>query len=146
MTQTTKPEATQLTPGDPTPPRALAPEALRAPRHGPQGIRLGVKLGLAALLVASVFSNPAQASQHRGGHGGGGSGVPHGGGGNGPPHGGGERRGDGDRGDRRGRGGGGWGGWNGGYYPGPALIYGSPYYCRPPLIYVPYDDGYGYCE
>jgi len=93
------------------------------------------RLGFSALLVLSAFSTPAMAGPHGGGGGG------HGGGGGGG-HGGGGGRGGGG-GNRGGRGG--YGGWGGGYYPGPAVVFGSPYYCTPPLIYAP-DYGYDYCE
>jgi len=98
------------------------------------GRRLG--LGLAAWLALSACVTPALADQHGGGgHGGGGGGAGRGGGG--VRHG---RDGGGHRGGR-----GGYGGWGGGYYPGPAVIYGAPFYCEPPLVYAPY-SGYDYCE
>jgi hypothetical protein len=40
-----------------------------------------------------------------------------------------ERRGDDHRGDHR--------DWNGGYYPAPPVVYGSPYYAPPPVVYGP---------
>ena len=108
-------------------------------------LRLCAGLGLSALLVLSAFNGPAMARSHGGGAGGHSGGGGHSNGGGGERNGGGghDNGGAGRRGD--GRYGGGYGGWNGGYYPEPALIYGSPYYCAPPLLYVP-DDGYGYCE
>jgi hypothetical protein len=27
--------------------------------------------------------------------------------------------------------------WNGGYYPAPPVVYGSPYYAPPPVVYGP---------
>lgn len=97
------------------------------------------RLGCAALLVVCTVYTPAMAepSGRGGGHGGGGG---HSGG----AHGGGQRGGGGGGGGHRG-GRGGYGGWGGGYYPGPAVVFGSPYYCEPPLVYVP-DYGYNYCE
>ncbi len=97
-------------------------------------------------LLATVTALPVEA-QNRGGHGGGAQ-ASHGSyrGAISRPGGGwrqdGARRQDGDR--RYYRGGGrGYNGWGGGYYPGPPIVYGSPFYCPPTLIYNPwgYIDG-----
>jgi hypothetical protein len=115
--------------------------------------KFGVGLALSACLALSGFAGSAIA-QHGGGgggggHGGGGGGGGHAGGGGGGFHGGGGgggfHGGGGDRGGGyRGGGRGGYGGWGGGYYPGGALIFGSPYYCTPPLVYGrgAYERGY----
>jgi hypothetical protein len=111
-------------------------------------LRNSARLTLSALLVLCVVNTPALADGNGdpargGGHGGGGGGGARGGGGgHGGGHGGGGGRGGGG-GYRGGRGG--YGGWGGGYYPGPAVVFGSPYYCTPPLVYAP-DYGYDYCE
>ncbi len=78
-------------------------------------------LGFTALAPIDI----ANAQHGGGGHGGGGGGFH---GGDGGARGGG--------GDRRGYGGyGGYGDWNGGFYDAHALIYGSPGYCSPALVY-----------
>jgi hypothetical protein len=122
----------------------------------------GVGLALSACLALSGFAGSALA-QHGGGgggHGGGGGGY-HGGGGGYHGGGGGYHGGGGGYhgggggyhggGGYRGGGRGGYGGWGGGYYPGDALIFGSPYYCTPPLVYGRgvYERGYygdDYCN
>lgn len=94
-------------------------------------------LGLSGLFVLAACASPALAQR---GHGHGGGGGQRGGG---HAQGGGGRNGGyGGEGHGGGRG---YGGWGGGYYPGPALIYGSPYYCTPALIYLPGPD-YDACE
>ena len=111
----------------------------------PSAKRLAV-LAVAALLGLATAIDCAdavprgggggQAGGGGGGHAMGGGGARGGGGGGhasvGRGASGGGYRGEGYRGggDRGGR-----GDWNGGYYPGPALVYGSPYYCEPPLVY-----------
>jgi len=111
--------------------------------NDPRSARLfttfGATVGIAAALALSALSGSAHAAPHGGGGGGHGGGGGRGGGG----HSGGGYGG--------GRGGGGYGGrgggygWGGGYYGGSPLIYGSPYYCTPALIYAP-GYGYGYCD
>jgi hypothetical protein len=108
----------------------------------PSASRQGLLLrgALAALLLTASLSDTAMAQGHGGGHGGGGGGGHAGGGGGG----GGYRRGGVSRGGGGYRGGGGgyrgghYGGgyYGGGYYPGPAAVYGDPYYCTPPLIWT----------
>ena len=78
--------------------------------------KLAAGLALSAFLVLGTFAVPAYAAE-RGGHGG---------------HGGGDHRGGDHRGYR-----GGHPGWNGGYYPAPPVVYGSPYYYPPPVVYGP---------
>jgi hypothetical protein len=82
----------------------------------PQSKR-ALPLALSALLAVGAVSTSAIAAPHGGGGGG------HGGGGG--------------RGGYRGN-----GGWGGGYYPDGPLIYGSPYYCTPPLIWTYQTPGY----
>jgi hypothetical protein len=117
---------------------------VRGDRSVARHFRKFSQLALSAMLVLSAVTVPAMANGEpdRGGGGGGhaGGGGHGGGGGRGGGHGG-DHGGGGYRGGR-GRGDGGWGG---GYYPGPAVVFGSPYYCTPPLVYAP-DYGYNYCE
>jgi len=123
-------------------------DCVRRDRSIARLLRNSARLALSALLVLAVVNTPAMADGNGnpdrggGGHGGGGGGSRGGGGGGhgGGGHGGGGR---GEGGYRGGRGG--YGGWGGGYYPGPAVVFGSPYYCTPPLVYAP-DYGYDYCE
>ncbi len=98
------------------------------------------RLGCAALLAICAMQAPAIAvsgadSAGPGGHGNGHAGSGHGGGGH--------RSSRHDGGLRGGRGG--YGGWGGGFYPGPPVVYGAPYYCAPPLVYMP-GHRYYYCQ
>ena len=76
-----------------------------------------------AAILFAAFAGSAEAAGRGGGGGRGGA-----------SHGGGGYRGGGYRG----------GGWGGGYYPGPAIVYGNPYYCTPPLIWTVFGAG-GMC-
>ncbi len=114
----------------------MTAEPRGAPPH-PRSLLLCVRLGLTGLLLLAAFTEPARAGPHGGG------GASHSG-----NHGGGQRHGGGHHnggGHPVVRGRGAYGGWDGGYYPGPVIIYGSPFYCEPPLIYAPY-GGRDYCE
>jgi hypothetical protein len=90
-----------------------------------QSAKLSTRLAFTAMLVLGMFAASANAAE-RGGTGHSASGSYHGSGGHS---------------DVRGRG---FGGWTGGHYRAPVLIYGSPYYCTPPLIYTPFP--YNGCE
>ena len=114
-------------------------ENRRAPRRSTLQIA-----GLALVAMTALAPLDIANAQHGGGggHGGGGAGGAHGGGGGGRSGGGGFHGGGGLRGDGGfrggGYGGGGYGGysdWDGGYYDAPPVVYGSPYYCSPALIY-----------
>ena len=86
-------------------------------------LRIAVSIALSAILVfGATAGSVSAAGRGGGGHGGGGhaSGGGHGGGARG-------------------------GGWGGGYYPVPPIVYGSPYYCAPPLVWTLL-TGNGYCN
>jgi len=100
-------------------------------------------LTVASVIVLSSLADASFAAPHGGGARGGGaarSGAR--GGSSGAWHGGGFR-GGGFRGGARRRSGEGWGG---AFFPSSPLIYGSPYYCNPPLIagVYPFNDPYRY--
>jgi len=106
-----------------------------------------------AIILFAALAGSTEAASHGGGsHGGGGhGGGGHGGGGHGGVggHFGGGGHGGGYHGGGyggRGHGGRGWNGrgWGGGYYPDPALEYGDPYYCTPPLVWEVFGEG-GQC-
>jgi uncharacterized membrane protein len=89
-------------------------------------------LALAAIAALAPFD---LANAQRGGGGGGSHGGGGGHSGGGGFHGGGGSNGGGFRGGGSRGGGFGYGGWNGGYYDAPPIVFGSPYFCSPPLIY-----------
>ena len=123
----------------------MTAEPLGAPPY-PRSLLFYARLGLTGLLLFAAVADPVRAGPHGGGARGGGHGngvISHSGShGRGQNHGGGRHSGAAHP-VMRGRGG--YGGWDGGYYPGPVIIYGSPFYCEPPLIYAPY-GGRDYCE
>jgi hypothetical protein len=106
--------------------------------------------GLALVAIAALAPFDLANAQRGGGggsHGGGGGSHAGGGGihGGGGSSGGGFRGGGGSRGGGFRGGGFGFGGWNGGYFDAPPVVFGSPYYCSPPLIYRHGGSYRGYC-
>jgi hypothetical protein len=83
---------------------------------------LPLTVAVSAIILLGALAGSANAANR----GGGGGHASHGGGGHGGRGGGGGYRG---------------GGWGGGYYPGPAIVYGDPYYCAPPLVWTLFGAG-----
>jgi len=98
-----------------------------------RAVRLSLCVASSAVILFAALAGSTEAADHGGGgHSGGGHGGGAGHGGSGHFGGGGHRggyHGGGYHGEYRGR------GWGGGYYPGPAIGYGGPYYCTPPLVW-----------
>ncbi len=100
--------------------------------------RLSLCIASTAAVLFAPMAGSAEAASHSGGsHGGGGGHLGGGGHFGGGRHGGGFR-GGGYHGDYRGR------GWGGGFYPGPAIAFGGPYYCARPLVWEIFGEG-GQC-